>query len=84
MAVDVQYCFAYILSMSTNLLRQFSNKIKRMRTQRGLTQEGLALICNLDRTYIGRLERMERSPSLGTLKKLADGLGITLSDLLDF
>ncbi len=55
-----------------------------MRTQRGLTQEGLALICNLDRTYIGRLERMERSPSLGTLKKLADGLGITLSDLLDF
>ncbi|HIS36864.1 TPA: helix-turn-helix transcriptional regulator [Candidatus Scatousia excrementigallinarum] len=65
----------------SDLLRQFSHKIKRIRSQRGLTQEGLALICNLDRTYIGRLERMERSPSLGTL---ADGLGISLSELLDF
>lgn len=55
-----------------------------IRNSRGLTQEGLALICNLDRTYIGRLERMERSPSLGTLKKLADGLGMSLSELLDF
>ncbi len=70
--------------MSTDLLRRFSHKIQTLRTQRGLTQEGLALICNLDRTYIGRLERMERSPSLGTLKKLADGLGMSLSELLDF
>ncbi len=68
----------------SDLLRQFSHKIKRIRSQRGLTQEGLALVCNLDRTYIGRLERMERSPSLGTLKKLADGLGMSLSELLDF
>lgn len=67
----------------SDLLRQFSHKIKRIRSQRGLTQEGLALVCNLDRTYIGRLERMERSPSLGTLKKLADGLGMSLSELLD-
>lgn len=68
----------------SDVLRKFSKKLKYMRNQRGVTQEGLALICNLDRTYIGRLERMERSPSLGTLKKLADGLGITLSELLDF
>lgn len=68
----------------SDLLRQFSHKIKSIRNQRGLTQEGLALICNLDRTYIGRLERMERSPSLGTLKKLADGLGMSLPELLDF
>lgn len=68
----------------SDLLRQFSHKIKRIRSQRGLTQEGLALVCNLDRTYIGCLERMERSPSLGTLKKLADGLGMSLSELLDF
>lgn len=70
--------------MSTDLLRRFSHKIQKIRNERGLTQEGLALICNLDRTYIGRLERMERSPSLGTLKKLADGLGMSLSELLDF
>lgn len=68
----------------SDVLRKFSKKLKNIRNQRGVTQEGLALICNLDRTYIGRLERMERSPSLGTLKKLADGLGITLSELLDF
>ena len=68
----------------SDVLRQFSQNIKTIRRQRRLTQEGLALLCNLDRTYIGRLERMERSPSLGTLKKLADGLGISLSKLLDF
>ncbi len=67
----------------SHVLKKFARKIKSLREQRGLTQEGLALLCNLDRTYIGRLERMERSPSLGTLKKLSDGLGMSLSELLE-
>ena len=54
-----------------------------LRQERGLSQEGLALLCNIDRTYVGRLENLKRNRSLEILSKIADGLGMTLSELLD-
>lgn len=41
-------------------------------------------MCDIDRTYVGRVENMKRNPSLEILAKLADGLGIKLSELVDF
>lgn len=55
-----------------------------IRKERGLSQEELALMCGVDRTYVGRIERMERTPSLVVLQKFADGLGISLIELLKF
>lgn len=69
--------------MSSEVLYKFSQKLKMLRQERGLSQEGLALLCNIDRTYIGRLENLKRNPSLEILSKIADGLGMTLSELLD-
>lgn len=69
--------------MSSEVLYRFSQKLKMLRQERGLSQEGLALLCNIDRTYIGRLENLKRNPSLEILSKIADGLGMTLSELLD-
>lgn len=69
--------------MSSEVLYKFSQKLKRLRQERGLSQEGLALLCNIDRTYVGRLENLKRNPSLEILSKIADGLGMTLSELLD-
>lgn len=71
------------IQMSSEVLYKFSQKLKMLRQERGLSQEGLALLCNIDRTYVGRLENLKRNPSLEILSKIADGLGMTLSELLD-
>ncbi len=47
-------------------------------------QEELALLCDIDRTYIGRIERLERKPNIVVLDKIAKGLNIKLKELLDF
>ena len=46
-----------------------------------MTQEELAGRCNLHRTYVAGVERGIRNPSLKSIKKLADGLGLPPSDL---
>lgn len=69
--------------MSSEILYKFAHKLKKLRKERGLSQEALALICNIDRTYVGRIENMKRNPSLEILAKLAVGLGVSLSELLD-
>ena len=70
--------------MSSGVKKDFANKLKQIRKTRNLSQEDLALLCGIDRTYIGRLERMERNPSLEILQKLANGLKIELSELVKF
>ncbi len=70
--------------MSSNVLEKFAKKLNSIRETRGLSQEELAFLCGIDRTYIGRIERLERNPSLVVLQKIADGLGISLIELLTF
>ena len=70
--------------MSSKISKLFAAKLKRIREEKKLTQEELAFKSKVDRTYIGRLERMERSPSLDYLQKIADGLEMPLVELLDF
>ena len=70
--------------MSSKILIKFAEKFKKLRKERGVSQEALALLCDIDRTYIGRIENMKRNPSLEILNKIAKGLGIKLIELLDF
>jgi transcriptional regulator with XRE-family HTH domain len=56
--------------------------IRRIRVEQGLSQERLAVDANLDRTYVGRLERLLENPTIGTLDRLATALGVRLSDLV--
>lgn len=62
----------------------FGKRLSELRRENGLSQESFALKCGLDRTYIGILERGEKSPTLNTLHRLASHLNVSLSDLLKF
>ena len=56
--------------------------IRNLRSERGLSQEGLGLEAGMDRTYVGSIERGERNPSYTNLLKLAHTLGVRGSELL--
>jgi transcriptional regulator with XRE-family HTH domain len=55
--------------------------MRRLRVERGLSQEKLAELGGVDRTYVSRLERKMENPSIGILDKIATVLGSTIADL---
>ncbi|MGA3371061.1 MAG: helix-turn-helix transcriptional regulator [Terracidiphilus sp.] len=57
--------------------KQFGARMRSLRQQRGLSQEELAFSCNLDRTYIGSVERGERNISLVNIHTIAAALGVS-------
>jgi transcriptional regulator with XRE-family HTH domain len=59
----------------------FGQRVRELRTAKGLSQEALALACDLDRTYIGGIERGERNVSLINIQKIAGALGVPIKEL---
>lgn len=59
----------------------FGKRVRELRKGSGLSQEALALACELDRTYIGGIERGERNVSLVNIEKIATALGVRVRDL---
>ncbi|HEX5361896.1 MAG TPA: helix-turn-helix transcriptional regulator [Fluviicoccus sp.] len=66
----------------SDLSRRFGRTVRQAREQQGYSQEQLAEIANLNRSYLGEIERGVVIPSLATLEKLALALGESLSRLL--
>ena len=64
-------------------LEQIGNRIRELRTEADLSQEKLAFSCDLDRTYIGSVERGERNVSVINLRKIANALKIEVPALLN-
>lgn len=62
----------------------FGQKVRSVRKERGWSQEELADTCELDRTYIGGIERGERNVSIMNIAKIAQALGVKASSLIDF
>lgn len=60
---------------------EFGKVVRERRTSLDLSQEELAFRSGLHRTYTADIERGARNPSMNSLLKLADGLGVPLSDL---
>lgn len=58
--------------------------VRALRTQKKLTQEQLADICNLHRTYVGAIERGDRNVSLRNIVVIAQALNVEPAELLQY
>jgi transcriptional regulator with XRE-family HTH domain len=67
---------------NAGLSKAFGVVLRELRLSKKLTQEELADLAQFDRTFIGLLERGERSASLETVFKLAAVLGVSSSRLI--
>ena len=63
------------------ILTIFGARLRKLREDIGLSQEKFALKIGMDRTYYSSVESGKRNISLQNIKKIADGLGVTLSEL---
>jgi len=64
-------------------LDRLSKNVRRIRTERGLTQEQVADAGGLALSDVGRIERGQRDPGVRVLVRVARGLGISVKELLD-
>lgn len=65
------------------VLVALGNAIRRVRQSKNISQEKLALMAEVDRSYVGRVERGDNNVAVLTLHKLALALGISMTTLLD-
>lgn len=63
------------------ILEQFGAKVRKYRKKRKLSQEKLAELADLHRTYIGQVECGKRNLALKNIEKLAKALGVSVKDL---
>ncbi|MEQ3530187.1 helix-turn-helix transcriptional regulator [Pseudoalteromonas sp. XMcav11-Q] len=68
--------------MTTDILKSFGKSLRAYRVNRGLSQEELAELAHLDRTYISGVERGTRNISLKAIYSLATALEMSVSQLL--
>ena len=66
-----------------DIKQKFGIKIKELRKKRGLSQEKLANLAEIDRTYLPTIEKGERNVSIEVVERLANALEVKVRDLFD-
>jgi len=67
-----------------HILIKFGHKLQQVRKSKKISQEELAEILSMHRTYVGFIERGERNPTIRTLYKISKALKVSAADLLPF
>lgn len=70
------------MAPGTEAARLLGHRIRDLRQHRGRTQMDFAYIVGMNVAHLGRIERGETNPTLETIVRLADALGVTASDLV--
>ena len=65
------------------ITKDFGQRVKELRNQTGLSQEKFALKIGMDRTYYASVEAGKRNIALQNIKKIAEGFGMSLSELFN-
>ena len=63
---------------------QLGNRVRQFRQHKGLTQEALALSSGINVSFLGDVERGTKKPSIETLEKLLNALGVSFQEFFDF
>jgi transcriptional regulator with XRE-family HTH domain len=70
-------------SKSTSTARKIlAQNLRRLRAEKGISQEELADLAGLHRTFVGSVERSERNISIDNIEKLAKALRVSVADLI--
>ena len=69
--------------MKSEINIKFGQRVVELINLKGRPQEELAFRCNIQRSYMGVVERGEKSVTLNTIEKIAKGLEISISDLMN-
>lgn len=68
---------------SKNILKIFGENVQKYRKEKQISQEKLAEIAGVHRTYIGMIERAEKNITLRNIEKIAKTLEVEIKDLLE-
>lgn len=63
-------------------LTAFGRKVRAIRKEKGLSQEALAALADIDRSYMGHIERGEKNITLTKIYQISDALGVSACELL--
>lgn len=63
---------------TSDILTEFGSVIRELRLERQISQEALADICGLHRTYVSDIELGKRNISLENIEKIANALGVSI------
>lgn len=66
----------------SKILVKFGDNVREFRIKNGFSQEQLAHLADLHRTYIGMIERAEKNITLINIEKIANALGVNINDLI--
>jgi XRE family transcriptional regulator, regulator of sulfur utilization len=76
-------CYAMpATNRNPSLAKAFGDTVRALRESQGIAQEALALAADMDRSYLGRLERGEKQPSLDVVFRVAAALQIDAHKLV--
>lgn len=70
--------------MKTEINIKFGQRVVELRKLKGIPQDELAYRCNIQRSYMGVIERGEKSVTLNTIEKIARGLEMSIIELMKF
>ena len=71
------------MHLKQNILIKFGERVRDIRKDKGLSQEGLAYKADLHRTYIGMIERAEKNITLLNIEKIANALEVEITTLIN-
>ena len=72
----------YIGFMEDSESKKMGNNLKRIRTEKGLSQVDIARQLDVSRGFVSNIESGKRNPTLSTLTRLAKALGVSTDELL--
>jgi len=69
--------------MKKDISKKLGENIKRIRTEKNMTQGDICRALDLDRGYVSSLESGKRNPTLAMIERVAGALGVASKELLD-